>query len=78
MIKDAENTNLLVLEGDVGLYTEILRIDEGQTSDTLIFGFPDGDTFWGGDIDVTPIHTKLDSSDLHYIYSELKNVISTN
>ena len=59
MIKDAENTNLLVLEGDVGLFTEILRIDEGETSDTLIFGFPDGDTFWGGDINITPIDSHI-------------------
>ena len=68
MIKDAENTNLLILEGDVGLYTEILRIDEGETSDTLIFGFPDGDTFWGGDIDVNPIHTELEEGSLFSAY----------
>lgn len=38
---------------------------------------PESELFYSEAISL-PIHTKLDSSDLHYIYSELKNVISTN
>ena len=38
MVKDAANTNLLVLEGDIGVPANILRIEEGAETDTLVFG----------------------------------------
>ena len=41
-----------------------MRIDDGETSDTLVFNFPDGDTFWGGDIKVDPIYTEFEEGSL--------------
>ena len=59
MISDAENTSIDILTGDIMLVANILRIDVGETTDTLVVGFPEGESFWGGDISVDPIYTEL-------------------
>ena len=68
MVKDAANTDLLVLEGDMGVPASILRIEDGAETDTLVFGVDEGWAFWGGDISVDPIHTDLENGSLFSAY----------
>ena len=64
MIKDADNTSIDILSGDIMVAANILRIDEGETGDTLVIGFLEGESFWGGDISVDPIYTELEEGSL--------------
>ena len=69
MIKDASNTWVTALTGDIALYTEVQSITDNGDSDTLVFTVPyDWDWFYGGDLSFNPIHTELEEGSLFSAY----------
>ena len=69
MVKDANNTWVTALSGDIALFTEVMSITNNGDSDTLVFTLPyDSDWFYGGDLSFDPIHTKLEEGSLFSAY----------